>query len=80
MSVLVKICGLSQADHVEAAIDAGADAVGFVFAKSVREVTPQQAASLTASVPAHVKRVAVMLHPTDEEWQQVLQVFAPDVL
>lgn len=80
MSLLVKICGLSQAEHVEAAIDAGADAVGFVFAKSVREVTPQQAASLTASVPAHVKRVAVMLHPTDEEWQQVLQVFAPDVL
>jgi phosphoribosylanthranilate isomerase len=80
MSVLVKICGLSQAEHVDAAIKAGVDAVGFVFAKSVREVTPQQAASLTASVPARVKRVAVMLHPNDEEWQQVLEIFAPDVL
>jgi len=80
MSVLVKICGLSQAEHVDAAIKAGADAVGFVFAKSVREVTPQQAAELTVSVPAHVKRVAVMLHPSNEAWQRVLQVFAPDVL
>jgi len=80
MTLLVKICGLSQIEHVDAAIDAGADALGFVFAKSVREVTPQQAARLTASVPSSVKRVAVMLHPSNEDWQQVLKTFSPDVL
>ena len=80
MRLLVKICGLSQAEHVDAAIEAGADAIGFVFAKSVREVTPEQAAMLSADVPSHVKRVAVMLHPDDADWQRVLQVFAPDVL
>jgi len=80
MTLLVKICGLSQVEHVDAAIDAGADALGFVFAKSVREVTPQQAARLTASVPSSVKRVAVMLHPSNEDWQQVLKTFSPDVL
>ena len=80
MTLLVKICGLSQVEHVDAAIDAGADALGFVFAKSVREVTPQQAARLTASVPSRVKRVAVMLHPSNEDWQQVLTAFSPDVL
>jgi phosphoribosylanthranilate isomerase len=80
VSVLVKICGLSDAQHVDAAVDAGADAVGFVFAKSVRQVSPQQAASISSGVPAHIRRVAVMLHPTDDEWQQVLSIFSPDVL
>ncbi len=80
MSVFVKICGLSDVEHVDAAVAAGADAVGFVFAKSVRQVTPEQAAVLTAGVPSHVKRVAVMLHPANDEWQEVLATFSPDVL
>lgn len=80
MSTFVKICGLSEAEHVAAAVAAGADAVGFVFAKSVRQVTPLEAATLASAVPPHVKRVAVMLHPTNDEWQDVLATFAPDVL
>jgi len=80
MSVFVKICGLSDPEHVHAAIDAGADAVGFVFAESVRRVTPVEAATVSAHVPPHIKRVAVMLHPTNDEWQEVLREFTPDVL
>ncbi len=80
MSVFVKICGLSDPEHVHAAIDAGADAVGFVFAESVRRVTPVEAATVSAYVPPHIKRVAVMLHPTNDEWQEVLREFTPDVL
>ncbi|MBT8086614.1 MAG: phosphoribosylanthranilate isomerase, partial [Gammaproteobacteria bacterium] len=59
---------------------AGAGAVGFVFAESVRRVTPQHARNISGAVPAAVKRVAVMLHPSNEEWLKVLDVFAPDVL
>ena len=80
MSVFVKICGLSDPEHVHAAIDAGADAVGFVFAESVRRITPVEAATVSAHVPPHIKRVAVMLHPTNDEWQEVLREFTPDVL
>lgn len=80
MSVFVKICGLRNPEHVRAAIDAGADAVGFVFAESVRRVTPVEAATVSAHVPPHIKRVAVMLHPTNDEWQEVLREFTPDVL
>ncbi len=80
MSVFVKICGLRSSEHVRAAIDAGADAVGFVFAESVRRVTPAEAATISANVPPHIKRVAVMLHPTNDEWQEVLKGFTPDVL
>jgi phosphoribosylanthranilate isomerase len=78
--MLVKICGLSDERHVNHAIAAGADAVGFVFAQSVRQVTPQQARAISDAVPPAVKRVAVMLHPSNEQWLRVLDVFAPDVL
>lgn len=80
MSCFVKICGLRDVEHVNAAIDSGADALGFVFAESVRRISPKKALTITANVPAHIKRVAVMLHPTNAEWQQVLRDFAPDVL
>jgi len=78
--MFVKICGLSNELHVQVAVEAGADAVGFVFAESVRRVEPLQAARIASLVPETVKRVAVMLHPSNEEWQAVLRDFAPDVL
>ena len=80
MSVLVKICGLSSVDDVNAAVDSGADAVGFVFADSVRRVTPAQAAEATAQLRNDVRKVAVMQHPTNDEWRDVLLTFRPDVL
>ena len=80
MSVWIKVCGLTSADAVEAAIDAGVDAVGFVFAESKRKVTPQRAAELARDVPRHVMRVAVMLHPSQRELDEVWSHFRPDVL
>ena len=78
--MFVKICGLTNELHVQVAVEAGADAVGFVFADSVRRVDPLQAARIASLVPETVKRVAVMLHPSNEEWQAVFRDFAPDVL
>ena len=80
MTVLVKICGLRGAEHVAVAVAAGANAIGFVFAESVRRVTPQAARALAAEIPTHVRRVAVMRHPSNDEWAEVLEVFSPDVL
>ena len=80
MSVLIKICGLRDAATVEAAVAAGANAVGFVFAESVRRVTPAEASDAARQVPESVLRVAVMRHPSNDEWQSVLDEFAPDVL
>jgi len=80
MSVFVKICGLSDERHVDVAIEAGADAIGFVFADSPRRVTPTRAREIAANVPGDIRRVAVMLHPADEDWQRVLDAFGPDIL
>lgn len=80
MSLFIKICGLRTADDVAAAVAAGADAIGFVFAESVRRVTPSAAARAAAGAPARIKRVAVMRHPEPSLWQAVLDGFRPDVL
>jgi phosphoribosylanthranilate isomerase len=80
VSVLVKICGFRNEEHVRTAVKAGADAVGFVFAKSVREIAPAEAHAISANVPSHIRRVAVMRHPSNDDWQEVLRVFSPDVL
>ena len=80
MSMLIKICGLRDAATVEAAVAAGANAVGFVFAESVRRVTPAEANVAARQVPESVLRVAVMRHPASDEWQAVLDEFVHDVL
>lgn len=80
MTTFIKICGLTDKVAVQTAVNAGADAVGFVFAASSRRVTPQHAVAISAQVPPHVKRVAVMLHPSPEDWREVAEVFQPDVL
>lgn len=78
--MFVKICGMNSFEAVEAAVAAGADAIGFVFAESPREVTPEQAKALCAGVPPTVTRVAVMRHPHKEHWERVLEVFEPNWL
>ena len=76
----MKICGLTSRDAVEAAVAAGADAVGFVFAPSKRQVTAERATRLAQGVPRHIPRVAVMLHPTQSQLDEVWSAFRPEIL
>lgn len=76
----VKVCGLTTPDAVAAAVDAGVNAVGFVFAESKRRVTALQAAELARDVPRDILRVAVMLHPSQAQLDEVWSQFRPDVL
>jgi phosphoribosylanthranilate isomerase len=80
MSLWIKVCGLTTPEGVAAAVESGVDAVGFVFAESKRKVTPQRAAELARDVPKHIVRVAVMLHPSQQELDAVWSQFRPDVL
>jgi phosphoribosylanthranilate isomerase len=72
--VRVKICGLTNLDDVLAAVDAGADALGFNFyAPSPRYIAPQRAAEMVARVPASVWTVGVFV---DEACERVAQIAA----
>jgi len=76
----IKICGMTTAAAVEAALEAQVDAIGFVFASSLRELTPAVAATLARPARGRVRCVAVMQHPTQEAVDEVLRTFAPDLL
>lgn len=68
MRTRIKICGLKTPEHVDAAVDAGADAVGFVlYTPSVRSIDVQTLATLTKRVPAFVSIVALFVNPAPEE-------------
>ena len=80
MSLLVKICGVTTDEAINAAVATGADAIGFVFhGPSPRSIEPLRAAALTSSLPASVLRVAVTLHPSQALVDRVLAEFEPDV-
>ena len=78
--MFIKICGLSTPDDVATTVAVGADALGFVFADSPRQVTPEQARALCGGLGNRVIRVAVMRHPTAEDWARVRDIFEPDWL
>ncbi|HHN75216.1 MAG TPA: phosphoribosylanthranilate isomerase [Acidobacteria bacterium] len=78
MRVRVKICGLRTVAAVEAAVEAGADALGFVFAASPRRIEPAAAARLVEAVPIPIARVAVFGQPTPALVAEVLEVLRPD--
>lgn len=62
--MFVKVCGLSTPESVQAAVESGTDAVGFVLTKSPREVSPDRARDLLVHVPEGVTAVGVFRHET----------------
>ena len=77
----VKICGLSDQTTLAAAIDAGARYVGFVFfAKSPRNLSPEQAAPLANRVPVGVAKVALVVNADDQTLDKITQSVPLDML
>lgn len=81
MSVVVKICGLSTCDTLEAAVAAGADMVGFVFfPASPRHVGLDVAADLGKQVAGRAAKVALTVDASDALIRDVVEILRPDIL
>jgi len=76
----IKICGITTAEAVEAALAARVDAIGFVFADSPRQLTLEDAVALSAPARGRVRCVAVTRHPSQRHIDDILAVFNPDML
>ena len=74
MSTLVKICGLSSEDALDAALEAGADALGFVLSPSPRQISLARAQELLARVPPGVEKIAVFARVTRAELAAALEL------
>ncbi len=68
----VKICGISDPASARVAADAGADAIGLLFAPSRRRVTPARAQEIAASLPPFVSRVGVFVDETHERIAELI--------
>ena len=81
MAVEVKICGITDEEAMDAAIEAGADYVGLVFfAKSPRNVDPDRAAELVEFTPGDVTKVGLFVDPDDAALDAVLTRVRLDLL
>ncbi|MDX5595103.1 phosphoribosylanthranilate isomerase [Pseudovibrio sp. SPO723] len=78
---LIKICGLSTPETVDAVAEAGADMIGFVFfPKSPRNVSTEAAAHLAEPVRGKVQIVALTVNASNETLEDIVSTLKPDLL
>lgn len=79
MTTAIKICGLTTADTLDAALDDGADFVGAViFFRSPRHMAPQAAAELFERARGRARIVAVVVDPDDRLLEEIGRKLRPD--
>lgn len=70
--VRVKVCGITNRQDAFLAADAGADALGFVFASSPRQVSPSRARQIIKSLPPFVDKVGVFVNEKPERVKEIV--------
>ncbi|HFI0746692.1 TPA: phosphoribosylanthranilate isomerase [Streptococcus suis] len=76
----VKICGLSTEEAVRAAVEGGADYLGFVFAPSRRQVSLERAHQLATLISERIQIVGVFVSPTPTELQLAIGQVPLDIV
>ncbi|WP_180114466.1 phosphoribosylanthranilate isomerase [Acinetobacter sp. YH12063] len=81
MRTRAKICGITRTQDIQSVVQAGADAIGFVFfAPSPRSVTAAQAAELIQHVPPYVQTVGLFVNASATDIQNILKISPVDIL
>lgn len=80
MSFFVKICGVRNLQTALASIEAGADAIGLVFARSPRQVDLEEACAIADMVRGEVQVVAVFRRPATKEVGRIVDILEPDLV
>lgn len=78
--VWVKICGITELITALYSAEAGADAVGFVFAPSIRRITPEAARLISIELPPKVLKVGVFVNSPIKEVQQIIKFCSLDIV
>lgn len=81
LASLVKICGVSSADALEAALEAGADMVGLVrFERSPRHLSLIEGRALSLQAKGRASRVALVVDADDSSLAAIVDAFDPDLI
>lgn len=78
--VRVKICGICTLEEAKAAVEAGAHALGFVFAASKRRVTPEQAAKIIRGLPPFISKTGVFVNEKSSVVMEIAEYCGLDTL
>lgn len=79
-NVAVKICGITNYEDATLAVDLGAAALGFIFADSPRQITPQKALDIIHAIPPFVKTVGVFVNEGPAEIREVIHYCGLDLV
>ncbi|HAG11453.1 MAG TPA: N-(5'-phosphoribosyl)anthranilate isomerase [Desulfotomaculum sp.] len=77
--VWVKICGITDLETALYSAEAGADALGFVFAPSIRRIAPEAARLISLELPSRVLKAGVFVNSTIKEVQQIIEFCRLDI-
>ncbi len=78
--VKIKICGITNLEDASMAVELGADALGFIFAPSPRQIAPQKAREIIRSVPPFVKSVGVFVDHAPAAIREIMQYCGLDLV
>ena len=78
--VKVKVCGITNLEDASIAVELGVDALGFIFAPSPRQITPQKAREIICAIPPFVKTVGVFVNEASDTIREIMKHCGLDLI